>query len=54
MLKLVIFAMAPIIAIMIIEATPNSFLLTEKWLSAAPYFKFYLYRDYYILFMLII
>lgn len=40
MLKLVIFAMAPIIAIMIIEATPLiRFLLTEKWLPAAPYFQ---------------
>ncbi|HFK5546679.1 TPA: lipopolysaccharide biosynthesis protein [Elizabethkingia anophelis] len=40
MLKLVIFIIAPIIAIMIIEALPLiRFLLTEKWLPAVPYFQ---------------
>ncbi|ODM54951.1 lipopolysaccharide biosynthesis protein [Elizabethkingia meningoseptica] len=40
MLKLVIFIIAPIIAIMIIEAFPLiRFLLTDKWLPAVPYFQ---------------
>ncbi|WP_415779529.1 lipopolysaccharide biosynthesis protein, partial [Elizabethkingia occulta] len=40
MLKLVIFVIAPIIGIMIIEALPLiRFLLTEKWLPAVPYFQ---------------
>ncbi|MCV5004474.1 oligosaccharide flippase family protein, partial [Escherichia coli] len=39
-LKIVIFAISPIIAMMILEAVPLiRFLLTEKWLPAAPYFQ---------------
>ncbi|HAY3507521.1 lipopolysaccharide biosynthesis protein [Elizabethkingia anophelis] len=40
MLKLVIFAIAPMISMMIIEAKPLiRFLLTDKWLPAVPYFQ---------------
>ncbi|MEN5130514.1 lipopolysaccharide biosynthesis protein [Elizabethkingia anophelis] len=39
-LKIAIFAISPIIAMMILEAVPLiRFLLTEKWLPAAPYFQ---------------